>query len=314
MTRIFVILILLATLTPARADDSQAFDPKAKLVFEQMVRAYRSLHALDQETTYESKPFAMGRFVGMHLTFARPNFLVLEITERIVESDRPATRRFVSDGKDLYAYQSVQSYYTKDKAPKDITGFKEMAASIEMAILAGMDVFGQLERQAHSARMEEGVLVDTVMTDVVALDVGTPERSATARFFIGQTDHLLRRFTLDSQLLLKPKSMVDNPDPMDEAEITPPPMYFGYENHILNSTDVSRDVFRWVAPGGALLLNEIDSGGQPKKHGKGPSRLNGMIIANPVDLSQPTQPLDLSKATKKVSANELIEKAKKQKK
>lgn len=305
-----------AAAIPCGARGQEAIEPQAKAALEAMVQAYRSLHSLEQDTTYSASGTMARSMVKSRLVIQRPNRLLLEVTQRTAERAEPVLRRFLSDGKDLYSYNDLQNYYSKDKAPRDLAGFRELASSIEMAALMGVDPFQVLAAQAKSVKMETPAEVDGVPTDVVLLDSSNPDRTAEVRFYLGQKDHLIRRFTLDSKEIPKPEPPKPaQPDPNDDPNLPPleplgppPPVHFEYVNQVYADRAIPGSVFHWQEPPGALLyqgatafLNQKGKAGRYK-------------IASPLDLYNTTEPLDLSKPTRKVSARELVEKANKQRK
>ena len=307
-----IALIALCTIITCtvRADDS-VFDPKARATLDEMVKAYRSVRTLDQETSYSGA----GAIVKSHLVVQRPNKLLLEIWESRAERPQPVMRRILSDGKDLYYYSDFDNNYSKQKAPRDLSGFRDMAISAELAALAGADPFELLSKRTRSAKMEEPVDIDGTMTDVVAIDISEEQRTVIARLFIGQSDHLIRRFSFDSKPIPSAKPKTPDPPPLDENGFPletladPLPIQLGYENKVQLNKETPKDSFKWLAPPGAMQRMD-DPNGYLNQDRKGRDKL---IIAQPTDLSKPTRPKDLSKPTKHTHAKDLIEKATKRK-
>lgn len=280
----------------ARADDAPSIAPKVKTVLDAMVKAYRSLSALDQETTYSED--APGGIVKSRLVVQRPNKLLLEVLQKVPERAQPVVARFLCDGKEFFTYQEAQGWYTREKAPKNLAGFREIASSLEMAMLVGLNPFETLTQQARAARLEEPAQVDAVMTDVVLVDVGSDDRTGEARFYIGQEDRLLRRFTFHSKPIPKPDpSPPAQPEPPlypDEtpSEPAPPPpprvIAFHYDNHLILNRAIPRTTFTWTTPPGALLYQPLSSLLAPQNPKKKPGIT---ILGKPLDTSQPTRVL-----------------------
>src|SRR5207245_11746672 len=103
----------------------------------------------------------------------------------------PVLRKLVCDGKDLYSYREVENYYGKDRAPKDLAGFREAAISLEMAAITGIDPFAG---QTQSMRLDEPVSIEGALSDVVVLNLTDEIRASEVRLYVARSDHLLRRF------------------------------------------------------------------------------------------------------------------------
>src|SRR5688500_204442 len=168
-----LLLCAMVLLVPGRVPlaDERAFEPRAKAALEEMVKAYRRLKSLEQESVYDSRGSSAARILKTKLVFERPNRLLLEIHERSPQKES-SIRRFVSDGKDLYSYSEMEGHFVKDKAPRNLEGLRELATSVEMAAIMGIDPFASLSQQARSARLEEPVALDGIACDVVFVDVG----------------------------------------------------------------------------------------------------------------------------------------------
>ena len=148
-----------------------------------MVRAYRSVRRLEQETIYHQDGGAPGAgLVRSHLTVQRPNRLYLEIVQNAADYPTPLLSRFVCDGKCFYAYQEKNGWYTKDKAPKDFQGFDYLAMSVEMASITGNDPIKALVGQARSIHLGQPIAVDGDVADVVVFDTGSADRVGELSF------------------------------------------------------------------------------------------------------------------------------------
>ena len=310
-----LILLSFVNVSPVRSDDKGAFDPRAKALLEEMVRAYQRVKTLTQESVYESKGSEASRILSSRLVLQRPNRLLLEVHERSPEKGS-IVRRFVSDGKDLYSYNELQGYFVKDKAPRDFSGFKELATSIEMAAITGIDPFPALSQQARSAALDPPMTLEGMLCDVVHLDVSTTERTGDVRIYIGQQDHLLRRFVFESAPVAKTepkekKLLPDLPDPNAEEPLPPldppVPVRFTYQSQVTANGELPKDAFKWIPPAGAMRLM-----GSPnallQQSGRAGNEFNGVAPEG----QKVAQPQDLSKPTRKVHAKDLFDKAKKQ--
>ncbi len=301
---ILISMVCVAAARPALGQG--AITPEARTVMDEAVRAYRALRTLDQETTYDGGPV-----IKAHLTVQRPNRLLFEVTEHAITGSGSAVRRFLCDGKMFYSYSQEKGIYTQALAPRDFSGFHYLASTVELAALTGVDAVSHLLEGARSGRLVEPAVVDGVQTDVVSLDMGNEDRTGEVRLYFGQSDHLLRRFTFDSKPIPKP---VKQPDPPDDPNLPPLdpetpglPLHVAYDNRVMVDKPLAKDTFRWIRPADALLYTTAATA-QPR--GKKGAR-NGLIIAQPVDTSNPTEPQDLSKPTRKITAGELMKRAKK---
>jgi len=288
----------------ARADDVPVFDPKAKGVLDAMVRAYRDLRTLDQETTYSED--APGGLARSRLVAQRPNKILLEVLRKTPGRPQPVVTRVLCDGKELFTYQEAQGWYTREEAPKNFAGFRGFASSLEMAMLIGIDPFVDLLQQARALRLGEPVLVDAVMTDVALIDIGDEDRTGEARLYVGQQDHLLRRFVFESKVIPKPEppqpmeSMTPpDPDAPPAGPLPPRVIAFQYDNRVFANKEIVKSVFTWSTPPGALLYQDTNSllAPQPQK-----GRASVFTQGKPLDVSKPTKPLsqrDLFKMARK---------------
>jgi hypothetical protein len=308
---IFAVLAL-----PAFASfDEGAVEPQARAVLNDMVRAYRGVKTLEQESEYDSKGSSAARILKAKLIIQRPNRLLLEVTER--GGDKGSVlRKFVSDGKDLYSYYELEGHFVKDKAPRSFDGFRELAMSVEMAALTGIDPFAAIAQQARSVTLADPVNVDDVPCDVVNVDVSDEVRTGLVRFYVGKQDHFLRKFEFDSKPIPKPepkekKLLPDLPIPSEQDEPLPPlepeiPVHFSYTVKVTANPRLAKETFMWIAPPGALqLLGAKAILGQNRQSEKAKGQPNPFA---------PTPLTDLSNPTRRVHARELIDRAKKQRK
>jgi outer membrane lipoprotein-sorting protein len=251
-----LLAVLLAVPSIGVADDN-TIDPKAKQTLEAMVRAYRNVHTLRQETVYDAGDSTTPGVARAMLVLQRPNKLLVEISHRGAPQDQPVVSRYQCDGKFVYSYQSIQGWYTKEKAPKDMQGFKTLAISVEMAAIAGLNPVEALLKPATSVQMAETTEVDGIETDVVVILMHTADRRAETKLYIGRKDHFLRRFSFYSEVTKKPEpekpaKEYDPNNPNDRPVPPPPPVRFSYDNHLIVDKPIAKDTFAWVPPASAF--------------------------------------------------------------
>jgi outer membrane lipoprotein-sorting protein len=311
MKLIAAVLTFLATaLSPVLAD-GPAIDPKARLLLDEMVKAYRSLHTLDQETVYSG-----GTANSSRVYFQRPNRISIEMMEP--GQTGIGSRRVLCDGKNIYYFSQSTNQYSIDKAPGKLSDLPFMSGGLELAALAGLDAVAPLLKQAKSARLDEPVQVDGVKNDVIVLDISNAEKTGELRLYTGQADHLIRRFDFQSRIIAKPEPEPAQPDPPlepGELPLEKPtgslPVKFSYENRVVANKDILKDAFKWVVPPGAMMLHNNPNDYKMQSR-KGKPLFNK--VAEPIDTSDVTEPLDLKNEAKKVYASDLYKQAKKQRK
>jgi outer membrane lipoprotein-sorting protein len=254
--------LLLLTLVSAQAAFAQAktdssVDPKARQALDAMARAYRSVGTFQQETVYAASDTSVSGAARTRLVLQKPNKLLVETSQKGGPGEPPFVSRYQCDGKFVYAYNSTQGWYTKEKAPKDVKGFQMLAISVEMAAISGLDPVTALLRQASSVTLEEPAEVDGVETDVVAIRINSADRRAETRLYVGRKDHFLRRFTFYSEVIPKPEPekparQFDPNNPNDRPVPPPPPVKFSYDNIVSVDKPLGKDLFSWVAPPNAF--------------------------------------------------------------
>lgn len=251
---------------PGGARPSNA-DPAAIQALDAMVKAYRSVSKLHQETTYSAGEGKVAPLLRSRLVLSRPNRIVLDMMQPGVDRQQPYRLLYQCDGKDLYAYQETKGFYAKEKAPKSLKELDYLSVSIEMAAITGGDPAAQFIAQAKAVRLGGSDLIDSVPSDIVIFDMGSPERNVELRLAIGKKDHLLRRFDFSSIPVPKPEPekpkdvvIVGDPNAPPPPEKRPEePVRFVYENHVFLDRDLPKDVFKWVAPPGSFAYQEYPS-------------------------------------------------------
>jgi outer membrane lipoprotein-sorting protein len=247
-----LLAFLLFSSTPP--DNSSVVDPAAQRVLDSMMRAYRDVHKLEQETAYHQEGGSGNGLVRSRLVVQKPNRLFLELVQQTADRSAPMLSRFVCDGKNFYSYQEKNGWYNKDKAPKDLKDFDFLALSVEMAALTGNDPVKGLIKQARFVRMTDSVLIDGDMADVVVFDTGNADQFGELRLAIDKKDHLLRRFAIETRPLVKPKPEGDKTPLLPGETEAPLPFAtsFSYDIHVMTGREQSKDAFTWVAPPGSF--------------------------------------------------------------
>src|ERR1044071_2284776 len=157
-----LVILLFANQQPQQP----VIEDKAKAVIESMTRAYHDLQSLEQETDYENA----GTLQKSKLLIQRPNRLLFEMTEKLPQIPETQLTRAICDGKDLYVYRQAKGWYTQAKAPKDFKGFAQLASTLELAAIAGLDPFKSLIEQAKEVKMDPSGNVQGESVDVVRID------------------------------------------------------------------------------------------------------------------------------------------------
>jgi outer membrane lipoprotein-sorting protein len=246
---VFALSLLSLTHTPD--DTTLQFDPAAKKVLESMVKAYKDVRRLEQETTYHRTDGSAAGAIRSHLAMQKPNRLFLEVVHKSPDWPTEQTARFVCDGKSFYAYQQKNGWFTKEAAPKDFKEFDFLALSVEMAALTGNDPSKALLSRARSLRLEGPETIDGEVTDVVVLDTGSAAESAETRLFVSRTDHLLRRFAFESKPIQRTAEKKEGDD-VEFASQPSQPTAYSYDVHVMRGREQTKDAFTWVPPTGAF--------------------------------------------------------------
>jgi outer membrane lipoprotein-sorting protein len=247
------LLAALSLLSIAQKPDESPgnIDPAAKRVLDSMVKAYRDIRRLDQETTYHRSSDAASGLIRSRLAIQRPNRLFLELVQKSPERPAPDLSRFVCDGKSFYAYQEKNGWFTTEKAPKDLKEFDFLALSVELAALTGNDPIKGLARQARSVRLAVPETADGETTDVVVFDTGSASQTGELKLYVSQADHLLRRFTLENKTIVAAVTGSDAA-PEESTPGTPAASVFSYDVHVLRGREQTKDAFAWIPPTGAF--------------------------------------------------------------
>lgn len=287
-------VFVLDCMSPLRAQEPPvSISPEARLALASMVKTYRGLKALSQETTFFGDPGGFVRMESARLLFAKPNRLSLEVIQKPSGSLQAQISRFVCDGKSLYIHQAPQTYFRREQAPKRAEDFLMLGVTIEMAAIAGIDPWTDFIARSKTVSLSPGPRTDGVETDEVTFDLSAPKNQTYLRVHLGREDRLVRRFEYYDEILVPLK-------PDGEPEVKIPPLNYGYDNRITLKPNLSDDAFRWAPPPGILELRSSNFLG---KNGKGPS---GSIYR--VDSKGNAQP------TRAMSYKDLVEEARRQSK
>ncbi|MGC8666827.1 MAG: DUF2092 domain-containing protein [Chthonomonadales bacterium] len=288
-------------------------EPSARAALDAIVRAYRDIRTLQQDTVYAASGTALS-LLSSRLVLQKPNHLLLEVRQNVEGNLRPVLRRYLCDGRTLFAYDQSKNQYTQEKAPRNMAGFRYLATSLEMVAITGIDPFAGMERQVRSANLGTPQVIDGVPCDDVFLDLVSAEGTEVVHIFAGQKDHLVRRFTLDATGAgaqpgseKAPTTWSDGqPLPGETSARRAGPVHFEYENHVIADEKIREDVFRWIAPAGAMRFNPDPGAYKDQREGRSRTR---WVLSKPMDLSRATRPSDLSRPTKTITAKELVERA-----
>jgi hypothetical protein len=255
-----ILCALIGISTQLPAPPKAIVDPAAAKTLEAMVKTYRSLSRLRQDTVYNAGEDRLPPIAGSRLLVSRPNRLLLEMRVRTPERAEPYRLLYQSDGRDIYSYQEMKGFYVKEKAPRSFKELQHLAVSVELAAITGLDPVEPLLAQSRTVKMGESLLADGVPAEVVVFDMSIPDRTVSLRLTIGEKDHLLRRFEYSSIPILKPEPEEIKPKE-DDPDFVPPPfrkkpesVRLSYDNHVM--PDLPKDAFLWVAPPGAFASRE----------------------------------------------------------
>jgi len=274
MIRLLLIASLL-TGTLQGQEDRRVIEPEARRLLTEMVRAFRSLKSLEMQTTYTGDMGGFSKPLRARLVLRRPNRLLYEVWQNTPGIGRTTVKRYLCDGRSLYIYDEAQGYYTREKAPRDLSRMGLAGLGLEFAALSGTNPFERLETQVHTARLLGLDTVGDEAVDVVLLDSSTPDRTSEARLFISRSDRLLRRFAYESVVLKQPVKEPPqdplNPDDPPEQELHIPPVRFHYDNTITANLRLPDSLFIWKTPPGALLYEPLTQMLDPNRYRNRPS-------------------------------------------
>lgn len=266
------IVLLVSSIAPSRAIGlAEPVEPAARQALDRMVRAYRSLKSVEIEAAYSGDPGGFTKPLRSKLVVRRPNRLLYEIENYNPTLGRATRKRYLCDGKGFYVYDEAEGYYTRDRAPRDLRALILPGAGIEYAAISGADPFRDLERQARAVRLEAPEIVNGERVQVVMIDTGDAKRTAEARFYISESDHLIRRFRFDSipidppsvpEPTRQPAGAEDDPD---QRNLRMLPVRFGYENKTTVGLKIPDALFAWRQPAGAMLYEPMNQILDPRR-------------------------------------------------
>jgi outer membrane lipoprotein-sorting protein len=240
-----------AQLAPVKPEHGlpRGYDARALQLLTEMADTYAHLPALEQETDFYSTliplspdgtpipvasredafggavPEGVGSEKKLPQTFKirylAPNRLRMERAELDRSTGDESVEQWISDGHDFWTYKRPKNWYTRDKAPGTLRQFMKVptmsAGSLEIIMMMGVNPFTNLRDSVESIQPEGTKTVNGVQTDVVTLHAEANGQFVDTRFYIGTTDHLLRRLEIET----KPKPAVSHSlgkqgDPLDE--------------------------------------------------------------------------------------------------
>ena len=260
-------------------------NPLVHKELQEITRSFREVKAISIDTTYEANHKFFLPIQSMKLIYQRPNRLSLEIKKPSASADKqePDVTQVVCNGKELFTYQQVQGFYSKEKAPKDTKELQLFIASIEMAAITGLEPFEALEKTARSTSLASGPDVDAVSTNEITFDVSDNMRKATIKIYAGKQDHLIRKLAFDAKPIPQPKpdKKIEDPNepPPPEAQ-EERPVSVSYENHIESKGGFPKEVFAWSPPKGVFEYQGMFTGINMPNTGKGKNKKSNDTLPN----------------------------------
>ena len=188
--------------TPAGGADSAALR-----VLTQMVTTYQSLRTYSG-TEIAAGSGSMGMPYEMSLAYQRPGRMAADVTHHF--GGKSSVSHLLLDGKALYVGSSESGRYTRRTQPQtNYTLWQDaliIREDVKFPIIMGMLEQGGDEAKAitrtepgTTMRLGPPAVADGVPVDTVIAESHNAEGNGTVVWQIGHTDHLLRRYTEDSQ-------------------------------------------------------------------------------------------------------------------
>lgn len=201
LLRIAIVAVLAGCLAVSACAQETKPDPKAQAVLDQMIAAYTALNALHLKATVKrtgNAPPIMPVTIpeSLEMRLLRPNKLWFYYVEK--SGAKVKKRQVVSDGTNLWRWESDTNIYTKTKAPGLFRDFPRLPVLVEMGILFEQDPFQDLPPNAHIT-LGEPIKVGDTDVDVVEIKIaeeGTPF-TVVFKLLIGQKDHLMRGLSFE---------------------------------------------------------------------------------------------------------------------
>lgn len=204
MRRLCYVLFTVCLVVYANAQAAKS-NPKAQALLDQMVAAYKNVNAIHLKATMKvagtvPSEIAEGMPETVELRFERPNKVWLDSTQR----HAGGTKRLliVSDGKNLWLWETGMDVFTITKAPGSFKGLANMLYSLpEFEVL--LDEQNPFEDMPTELAIASDMPVKQGDSDVDALEMKIEPPFApfsTALIMaIGHNDHLLRGMTISGK-------------------------------------------------------------------------------------------------------------------
>lgn len=203
LLRIAIVAVLAGCLAVSACAQETKPDPKAQAVLDQMLAAYKALNALHMKATMKltgNAPQIMPGTIpeSLEMRLLRPNKLWLHYVEK--SGAKVQKEQVVSDGTNLWRWQSATNIYTKTKAPGLFRDFPRLPdIGPEMDILfREQNPFQNFPPNAHIT-LGEPIKVGDTDVDVVEIKIAEEETPFTVavKLLIGQKDHLMRGLSFE---------------------------------------------------------------------------------------------------------------------
>lgn len=199
-----VVTAAAALCLPALAQEGQTegkVDTKAQEAVKQMLAAYKNVSALHQVVTLKGKLpefMSSGLPERVEVKVQRPNKLSIVYSEK--EGAKTVTYRIVSDGTNLWRWQSDTNVYSKEKAPKllaEMPQFGTPTPELEIVIF-GRDPFEGMPGPNGTMSLTRTEKRGEVECDVVetSLSEEGAGMSMNLNMLLAQKDRLLRGIRL----------------------------------------------------------------------------------------------------------------------
>lgn len=202
-----VVIAAAALCVPALAQEGQAVgkvDAKAQEAVKQMLASYKNISSLHQVVTLKGKlPDFMSSALPerVEIKIQRPNKLSIAYSQK--EGAKTVAYRIVSDGTNLWRWQSDTNVYTKEKAPKllsEIPQFNNPTPELEI-ILFGRDPFEGMPGPNGTMTLNKTEKRGEVEYDLLetSLSEEGAGMSMNLNMLLGQKDRLLRGIRLSGK-------------------------------------------------------------------------------------------------------------------
>lgn len=205
IARISVLTAAVAVSLTAVAQEPKR-DPRVQALLDQSVAAYKAMPSYRAKTTFKYTPdnpdlFRQGQPLSMEIKVQRPNKLNLSYTEKGANG-KLARHQIVSDGTNVFRWDSDTNAYTKTKAGN---AFPDLPGSLSLpeldALLRAKDPFKELPVPANLLTVGTPVKVGDVDMDVVEGKISGPGLpfAGRLRMLFGQKDHTIRGVTFEGE-------------------------------------------------------------------------------------------------------------------